>query len=208
MSSCCGLVALNVNHNSSELWANSSTHMQSAEVMHEQGPSTGDAAASSADTQNGREEETLASNNEAVATASPDSAHAAAMQCDPEPGLQLKRKIAWLEKELKDARHAQRTLLGDKVRRLEDENKKLKDDINLLKDDLHNEYMTNHTDYYKQMWEKAENELKKKETEAKQDHEFAFMLENKLDKLNALYHSHLRRDNPFVEYKSWTEMFN
>ena len=113
MSSCCGLVALNVNHNSSELWANSSTHMQSAEVMHEQGPSTGDAAATSADTQNGREEETLASNNEAVATASPDSAHAAAMQCDPEPGLQLKRKIAWLEKELKDARHAQRTLLGE-----------------------------------------------------------------------------------------------
>ena len=96
----------------------------------------------------------------------------------------------------------------DRVRRLEDENKKLKDDIELLKDDLHDEYMTNHTVYYKQMWEKAENELKKKETEAKQDHEFALMLENKLDKLNALYHSHLRRDNPFVEYKSWTEMFN
>ena len=87
--------------------------MQSAEVMHEQRPSTGNAAASSADTQNGRKEETLASNNEAVATASPDSAHAAAMQCDPEPGLKLKRKIAWLEKELKDARHAQRTLLGE-----------------------------------------------------------------------------------------------
>ena len=69
---------------------------------------------------------------------------------------------------------------------------------------FHDAHMNDHSHDYKQMWEKAENELKKRD-------EFARMLENKLDKLNQLYHDVLRngcRENPLREYKSWVDMFN
>ena len=82
-----------------ELSATSSTHMQSDDDMHDEGPSTGNAAESSAEQighaaesspeQNGPEEGSLASNNQAVASVSPDAEH-------------LKKKIAQLEKELKE----------------------------------------------------------------------------------------------------------
>ena len=78
--------------------------------MHDKGPSTGNAAESSAEQnghaadpsadQSGPDEASLASNNLAVATLSPDAAR-------------LKQKIAGLEKELKEARAALRTLLDE-----------------------------------------------------------------------------------------------